>query len=277
MRSLSTTDHLPRDDTDTDTDIDIDIDNNTDIVDLSLGTDVAHTERKSQSLSRLDVLRVQVANAEQQVQQNQNQNNSNNFEIATTPAKVSLFSSVKGRAALLRTWVATNPLVSSAFEERDKNLARQTRQNTLHNRHSLRLRHNGGAGQRRVNTWSSLNTKYASEGEVSSSSSSSSSSMQSILFSGTVQAFYYNGEDTERLQKERQRQNIAERQRNGESDIDEEEDSSSSMVFIQEIVALKKPNKIPPLEVRWARARMNYPTDPSSPVSRGGQWISKQR
>lgn len=281
MRSLSTTDHILHntnvDDMQTDG-IGIDIDTQTDIIDLpsSLNSTTGiprPTGRKSQSLSRLDVLRVQVMKAEQQQQ-------TSNTKCGTdmTPApvtKVPLLWNVKGRAALLRTWMASNPLVSSVFEELDKNLARQTRQNTLHNRHSLKLQ----GGHRRVNTWGTFKQKCVSEGE-GCSSSSSTSSMQSILFSDTVHAFYYNGEDTEaqKQEKERQQRDKNNNNNNNGSDIDDGEDEdNSSSAFIRETVPLKKPNKIPPLEVRRARARNNYPTDPSSPVSRGGQWMSKQR
>lgn len=151
----------------------------------------------------------------------------------------SISSSVKGRSAVFRSWVMTNPLVTSAFDELDKGLAKQTRMNTLQNRNSA----SSPCLSSLVDKKQPHNSAPAFP-SVSLCSSASPSQPQSISFNGNVHAFYHAADNK----------------------------SGGSKVLER----LKPPSKKPPLEVRESRARMNYPTDPSKPISPGGKWVTRQ-
>lgn len=149
----------------------------------------------------------------------------------------SMLSSLWGRKAVLRTWLLSSPFVTSAFEDVEKGTAKKTRMNTLYNRYTAPV-----TTPQLESKCSSPSASSASLPRIpstcSGSSCTSACSARSVCFLNTVEAVYPDAQ------------------------VDEEE--------------LKPPTKRPPLEVRLSRARMQYPTDPSQPISSAAKWMQQR-
>lgn len=165
------------------------------------------------------------------------------LQYADAASKPSLLSSIRGRTAMLRTWVMANPLVTSSFEDMDKGIAKQTRSNTLINRQitsKSKLEKNSiySVESDLSDSSSRIPMLCSSTSSCSSASSDTSSTSRRLCFSEKVKAYYSNSRVVEET--------------------------------------IKAPNKRPPLEVRLARSRMTYPVDPSQPLSAGGKWLQQR-
>lgn len=167
------------------------------------------------------------------------------LQYADAASKPSFLSSIRGRKAMLRTWVMANPLVTSSFEDMDKGIAKQTRANTLLNRQLTTTTTDSSKKYSAysdpmdpIDSSSRIPSLCCSSSSCSSPSSDSSSSSRQLCFSNKVKAYYSN------------------------SHVVEE--------------SIKAPNKRPPLEVRLARSRMTYPADPAQPLSAAGKWLNQR-
>lgn len=166
--------------------------------------------------------------------------------------KRSVRSSMKGRAAVLSSWLKASPLTTSFIEDAYEGTSKQTRLNTLYNRDDIsRVKHaqasHSGDFTSHFQTSDiasdSLSTTSIALPSSSSSSTSIESTTSSLKFVDKARVFLQNS----RLEDD--------------------------PIFED----LKKPNRLPPLEVRRYRASRHYPLDPSQPCSGAGRWLQSKR
>lgn len=185
----------------------------------------------------------------------------------------SLTSNIKGRGAMLRTWVMTNPFVSSVFEEDDKTLAKQTRLNTLHNRNlsspnlksldrqqPLPQQHTPQSSMNKSSSDPALQNRAPSLSSSESSRSASPTRVdhQAISFANNVVA-YYDHQSHSNLQNTKHRTKHV-------------SVSTPKENLPHVLEPLKASSNKLPLEVRHARARGKLITDPSQPLNTLPVW-----
>lgn len=167
----------------------------------------------------------------------------------------SVRSSVRGRATVLSSWLKASPMTTSFIEDAYEGTSKLTRMNTLYNRYDIsRLKHiqASQSGDFSVHSISSVASDSASSTSSSdptlsppspSSSASMESTTSSLKFVDKARVFHQNS----RLEDD--------------------------PIFED----LKKPNRLPPLEVRRYRASRHYPLDPSQPCTGAGRWLQSKR
>lgn len=150
----------------------------------------------------------------------------------------SLRSNLKGRKAVLTSWLKASPLTTSFIEDVHQGTSKQTRLNTMYNRYDIgRMKH--------------IQASQGADCSVHSMSSSSSESLSTTSAESTTSLRFM---DKARVFHENAR-------------------LEDDPMFED----LKKPNRLPPLEVRRYRASRHYPLDPSQPCSAAGRWVQGKR